>query len=111
MDSLKRLVGLPTAADVTDQDKIEVESRECQGRAFLTGLAVWPIVFNCLYFGQRRMGAHLKGYSPRSALASSWLFGLGSGYLVWSAMHTECQKTAGQKREAVRRRQANPAIS
>jgi len=111
MDSLKRLVGLPTAADVTDNDKIATEDRQCQGRAFLTGLSVWPVVFGVLYFGQERFGRHLRGYSRRTTLVSSWLFSLGSGYLVWKEMRTECQKTAGQKREAVKRKLANPAIS
>ena len=105
------MIGLKPSGEISDQDKVQIELNECRGRSILTGISVGPIVFGSLYFGQEHFGKNFRGYSRRATLASSWFFCLGSAYLVWSHGIHDCEQRAMQKREAVKRKQANPLIS
>jgi len=117
MDAVKRLVGLPTEADqvgTTDlppeQVQINTALRECQGRALLTNLSVWPLLFGAIYFTQAHFAKNIGKYSRKDNLASSWVFSVSSAYLVWKSAVIDCDKTAEQSRQTLARKQANPYV-
>ena len=53
MEYVKGKLGLRSGEDHNSVDNIERRKTECTGRAYLYGLAVGPLTFSVVYFGQK----------------------------------------------------------
>ena len=61
MEFLKSKLGLASINDNSStSDKHEKFKLECIGRAYLTGLVVWPLTFSIVYFLQNNFTNQLK---------------------------------------------------
>lgn len=86
-----------------DKDMADIEKKrvECVSRAYLSGLATFPIVFGGLFITQRTFAKKLL--SPLILLSSSAIFAGTGTYMLVSNKLIECQKSALQEADAKNR--------